>query len=99
MPDTATLTIKLDDETARRLQQLAAEGGETAEALAAEAVGDMVAMAFDDGLVPPHMRRSVEEDEAIIRETMARIEDGTAEFISHEDAMKRFRATARGEPR
>jgi|CXWL01.1.fsa_nt_gi predicted transcriptional regulator len=90
MADAATLTIALPPETARRLAELAAEEGGSPEALAAEAVAEMVKLAFDDG--PARLKLSPEELRTSVEAQMREIEDGTAILIPHEEVMAEMRA-------
>jgi predicted transcriptional regulator len=90
MPDDATITIPLDPTTAKRLAQLAAEEGGSPEALAAEAVADMVNLAFDEG--PERLRVSSEELRASLEAQMREIDEGTAVLIPHEEIVAEMRA-------
>ncbi len=90
MPDDATLTITLDPETAKRLAELAAQEGGSAEALAKEAVVDMVNLAFDDG--PERLKLTDEELRASIEAQMREIDEGAAVLIPHEEVMAEMRA-------
>jgi len=84
-----TLAIPLDPETAERLAALAAEEGRTPEALAAEAVADLVNFAFDG---PPSLKLSDEELRASIEKQRREIAAGTAKLYSHEEVMAGARA-------
>ncbi|NWG54255.1 MAG: hypothetical protein HXY28_11090 [Hydrogenophilaceae bacterium] len=66
MADDATLTVTLNKETAEALARLAAEEGETVEALAAAAIGDMIEIAKIDG--PERIRPTDAEFEAWVTE-------------------------------
>lgn len=90
MPNPATLTIALPPETARRLAALAAEEGGSPEALAAEAVADMVNLAFDDG--PERLRLTEAELRVSLETQMREIDEGTAILIPHEEVMAELRA-------
>ncbi len=90
MPNPATLTIALPHETARRLAVLAAEEGGSPEAMAAEAVADMVNLAFDDG--PERLRLTEAELRASLEVQMREIDEGKAVLIPHEEVMAVMRA-------
>jgi predicted transcriptional regulator len=90
MADGAHLTITLDPETARRLAELAADEGGRPETLAAEAVADMVNLAFDDG--PERLRLGPEELRASLGAQMREIDEGKAVLIPHDEVMAGLRA-------
>jgi predicted transcriptional regulator len=74
----------------RRLAALATEEGGSPEALAAEAVADMVNLAFDDG--PERLRLTEPELRASLEAQMREIDEGTAILIPHEEVMAELRA-------
>jgi hypothetical protein len=78
MPDNGSITIKLDEHTARQLAERAREEGVTPEQYAAELLVEALAFesAMDD--VPPGLIVSEEELRASIEQQMREIEDGTA---------------------
>jgi len=90
MPDSGSLTIKLDPRTAQQLADRAREEGVTPEQYAAELVAEAVSIDIDSP--PPGFLVSEEELRASIAEQMRQIENGEAELIPHEQVMAEMRA-------
>ncbi len=87
MPDTGSLTIKLDAETARQLSERAREGGVTPEQYAAELLAERVSAPE----LPP---LSISDDE--LRESIEQqrrdIASGVAKLYTHEEVVAGARA-------
>lgn len=89
MPD-GSITIKLDERTARQLAERAREEGVTPEQYAADLVAEGIGSDLDEA--PPALTISDEELRASIAEQMRQIESGEAELIPHEQVMAEMRA-------
>lgn len=93
MADDATITIHIDLKLADRLKRLADYEGLPVEAVAADAVRDVVDHAFDeDRLALPGPPLTPEEWRAVMEGQLRRIESGEEETIPHEEVMRRMRA-------
>ncbi len=90
MPDNGSITIKLDEQTARQLSERAREEGVTPEQYAGDLVAKAVAVDMDD--VPPGLVGSEEELRASLAEQMRKIESGEAQLYTHEQVMAEMRA-------
>jgi hypothetical protein len=90
MPDDGSITIKLDERTARQLAERAREEGVSPEQYAAELVAEQ--MAADDGEPRPPLSISDEELRASIEQQRRDIAAGTATLYSHEEVMAGARA-------
>jgi len=89
MPDNGSITIKLDEHTARQLAERAREEGVTPEQYAAELVADAVSVDIDD--VPPGLIVPEEELRASLAEQMRQLETGEAQLYTHEEVMAEMR--------
>lgn len=90
MPDTGSLTIKLDQHTARQLSERAREEGVTPEQYAAELVAELIAS--EDGEPWPPLSISDEELRASVEQERREIAAGTAKLYSHDEVMAGARA-------
>lgn len=86
MPDSGSLTIKLDPRTAQQLADRAREEGVTPEQYAAELVAEGVDPAW------PPLSISDEELRASIEQQRRDIAAGTAQLYSHDEVMAGARA-------
>jgi hypothetical protein len=92
MPDTGSLTIKLDPRTAQELSERARLEGVTPEQYAAELVADAVAPDLSDLPPPPGLTINDEELRASIERQRREIAAGTAKLYTHEEVMAGARA-------
>lgn len=90
MPDNGSITIKLDEHTARQLAERAREEGVTPEQYAAELVAEL--MASDDGGAWPPLSISDEELRASVEAQRREIAAGTAKLYSQDEVMAGARA-------
>jgi hypothetical protein len=90
MPDNGSITIKLDEHTARQLAERAREEGVTPEQYAAELVAEL--MASDAGAPWPPLSISDEELRASVEEQRREIAAGTAKLYSQDEVMAGARA-------
>jgi|CXWL01.1.fsa_nt_gi predicted transcriptional regulator len=92
MADSATLTITVDEALAARLKRLAEYEGVSVEAVAADAIKDVVDHAFDeDRLALPGPPLTQAEWKASLEEQLRRIEAGEEETYTHEEVMAHVR--------
>lgn len=90
MPDNGSITIKLDERTARQLAERAREEGVTPEQYAAELVAEL--MASNDGEPWPPLSISDEELRASVEQQRREIAAGTAKLYSQDEVMAGARA-------
>ena len=90
MPDTGSITIKLDEQTARQLAERAREVGVTPEEYATELVAEGVAP--DEGEAFPPLSISDEELRASIEQQRREIAAGTAKLYTQDEVMAGARA-------
>jgi hypothetical protein len=92
MADDASITIKLDPQTAAQLAARAREEGVTPEQYAAEVVAEAVDIDLSDLPPPPGSIVSEEELRRSIEEQMRKIESGEAALFPHEQVVAEARA-------
>ncbi|OQW60168.1 MAG: hypothetical protein A4S17_10695 [Proteobacteria bacterium HN_bin10] len=90
MPDDGSITIRLDEHTARQLAERAREEGVTPEQYAAELVAEL--MASSDGEPWPPLSITDEELRVSIERQRHEIAAGAARLYSHEEVMAGARA-------
>lgn len=90
MPDDGSITIKLDEHTARQLAERAREEGVSPEQYAADLVAEL--MASDEGKSWPPLSISDEELRASVEQQRRDIAAGTAKLYSHDEVMAGARA-------
>lgn len=90
MPADGSITIKLDERTARQLAERAREEGVTPEQYAADLVAELIAS--DDGEPWPPLSISDEELRASIEQQRRDIAAGTAQLHSHDEVIAGARA-------
>jgi len=92
MAGDASLTIRLDAQTAAELAARAREEGVTPEQLAAEVVAEAMDIDLGDLPPPPGSIVSDEELRQSIEEQMRKIENGEAELFPHDQVIAEARA-------
>lgn len=90
MPDDGSITIKLDERTARQLAERAREEGVTPEQYAADLVAELIGA--DPGAPWPPLSISDEELRASIEQQRRDIAAGTAELYTQDEVMAGARA-------
>jgi hypothetical protein len=90
MADNDSITIKLDERTARQLAERAREEGVTPEQYAADLVAEL--MALGDSEPWPPLSISDEELRASVEQQRREIAAGAAKLYSHDEVMAGARA-------